>query len=260
MENNSSWCFGTCGQRVSAIMNLHPVCDQQVLYEIAFCDPIKDVRLAAVYMLNQMRYFDPILCYEAVVEDEFYLEHLTPPVQHRFFSKTYGGDFPDRRASIIPYIEEQALLKNIILQDSEEAVVVVVAQMLESPEDLEQAYRSTRSSTEGRHFIGAHLRERLEGRSAKHSLRLAKPDVEDWVIPPNRAPSFEVLEQTANRICRLPYGDQATVTEQETQIAVTAMVELEHNELADALKELYQHPDFRHRNILKRYNGIGVSI
>ncbi len=56
ISESVKWSAGFCGDRVSAVLKMEARDRhvQQTLYDIAFCDPVKIVRLAAVYKLDRL--------------------------------------------------------------------------------------------------------------------------------------------------------------------------------------------------------------
>ncbi|MDL2232344.1 hypothetical protein LJC63_02020 [Ruminococcaceae bacterium OttesenSCG-928-L11] len=255
------WMKGTYGQRVNAVfaLNARQTANlQQALYEICFCDPIEEVRLAAVHRLNQMQAFERPNCYEYT--GAYFGSGTEPPHEEWFDSRIYELDDPNCRRSIIPYIIPEAFLFEIAMGDPNKSVARCAAERIQSTDLLRNLnYRSF--DFEVGPFAEALIQKRRLGVTATEPSPIPDIKAKSREMPPKTPPLRAELREHAKKI--INYADahglmHFRVKEADIELAIVAMQTFGDTKLAEALVRLYHNPNYALREKIKQFDGTKI--
>lgn len=178
------WMKGTYGQRVGAVRALNELETfniQQTLYEICFCDPIHEVRLAAVHRLNQMQKFERPNCFNYT--GAYFGSDTEPSYEEWFEDQTYCIDDPKRRYSIIPFIIPESFLFEIAWGDPDKLVAKCAAERIQNI-DLLLKLKERNYDFEVGNFAEQLVRMRKRGIAAAKPSPIPDLEVKSKEIPP----------------------------------------------------------------------------
>ncbi|MDL2253676.1 hypothetical protein LJC49_06325 [Ruminococcaceae bacterium OttesenSCG-928-I18] len=250
--------------------------DQQILYDIAFCDPEQLVRLAAIYRLNEIHEITDCEMPAGYRSDEEFDQYGRNEGEREYrewySGPVYGWENYYLRKSAIPYFVSEPLLYQIACYDPHLEVKEQAARRMRKRSDLERLLI---------HYAGTEMADRIErllkqwddGSLPIPAKQMDKSvfEVDKEKVVPSVPPTFDELKETA--ICvktLIGQGKGAQVDSITRQYAMHAVALFDDRALLCRLLDLYSADEARrempklcrmdlHAHIIKKQSYPGYN-
>ncbi len=233
--------IGTLKERTDYIFSLdeNNYQNQQILFDIAFSHPFRILRLCAVYKLNKL------------LNKELLIESYGAK---GYFCNRFGGNFVERRLSVVPYITNEIILKYMLRYEKDEEIIRELCLRISSLIDIIDILNST-DDEDVKSAINYWVTYRTSKGIFKHGLVLDNIEINDKQFLPFLNPDFKSLNDEVDRVKNI-FKDQLTL--KDIDIMIYLIIELEDLELYGLLKSYYNE-GFKFKNHLKKYNGLIIT-
>ncbi|GEM_PF-6679550 len=253
-----NWMLGTYGERVAAVLDID---DSAILFDICCSAPERETRLAAAYKLQKGK-SDVDISSSYGFTDEVFSPHADLLPKPYFSSFLYNTNSPDLRASVVPFLSNYNLLREMAVYETDIIVIYEIAHYL-CLDDLNYVYEHTHFKNESiKSCIRQMMKYDMKYLPRRKFKTLGKPSTKSPGMPPTQIPKYYwQLEDFVNRFKGMfDMQKFSDFREDDIALAIYAMKEKEDLELMRILQNLFRQPTFNCRKFLQAYNHTLVCV